>query len=152
MGSNRRYRYEPFAHEALKKANEIVFDRAEIPRFNFSGVDTLFSFGADFLETWISPVGFARDFAGGWGFSPKTERNNFTFFGPRLSMTATNADRWVDVHPDMLGNLALAFTSVILDERPGVLSSSDAARVRSRCAACSNTAAGASQMSDPADW
>lgn len=128
-GSGKRFRYEPLADEALLAANNRVFGRREIPFYDFAGAGTVFSFGADFLETWHSPVGFARGFAEGRGSSGGRARTAFTYLGPRLSMTASNADQWVDVHPDMLGNLALAMVWVIIDEGLARLPAGERSRV-----------------------
>ncbi len=128
-GSGKRFRYEPFADEALLTANSRVFGRREIPFYDFADAGTVYAFGTDFLETWRSPVGYARGFAGGRGTSGDTARTKFTYLGPRLSMTAGNADEWVDVHPDVLGNLALAMVRVIVDEGLARLSGGEKARV-----------------------
>ncbi|MEW6512306.1 MAG: molybdopterin-dependent oxidoreductase, partial [Bacteroidota bacterium] len=129
-GSRRRYRYEPLAHERLKAASKRMFDLEEIPTFDFTGIDTLYSFGSDFLETWLSPVEFGREFAGGRGVADPKRRCRFTYFGPRLSMTAASADHRLDVHPDMLGNLALSMVRVILDEGLAAVPATDVDRLR----------------------
>jgi len=129
LGSRNRFRYEPFGHEALREANQRLFGRAEIPTYDFKEVEVIYSFGADFLETWLSPVAFARDFAAMRG--REEGKGRFTYLGPRLSMTASNAAGWVDVHPDMLGNLALAFVRVILDGGLAKLSPAESSRVAS---------------------
>jgi len=115
MGSKRRYRYEAFGHEALRKANEITFGLAEIPVYDFHNADVVLSFGTDFLETWLSPVEHARQFASMRGYEQK-RRSHFVYVGPRLSMTASNADEWVNVHPDNFAQLALSMVNVILKE------------------------------------
>ena len=115
FGSQHRYRYEPFGHEALKMANELTFGLAVIPTYDFENVDTIISFGADFLETWLSPVGFARQFSTMRGYGQK-KRNYFVYVGPRLSMTAANADEWLRVHPDLAGNFALSIVNVIVSQ------------------------------------
>ena len=55
--------YEPFAYEPLRKANQIVFGKNGLPTYHIDQADFLLSFGANFLETWISNVQFARQFA-----------------------------------------------------------------------------------------
>lgn len=88
--------YEPFAYESLKKANQAVFGTDRIPNYRIDRADFLLSFGADFLETWISNVQFTRQFAA--FHEPKQKQKNlFVYVGPRLSMTAANADYWVSV-------------------------------------------------------
>ena len=128
-GSGKRFRYEPMADEALTAANHRVFGQRGIPLYDFAAAGTVFSFGADFLETWQSPVGFTRGFAEGRGTATGKARTSFTYLGPRLSMTAAGADQWVDVHPDMLGNLALAMVRVILDEGLSRIPAVERARV-----------------------
>ena len=97
--------YEPFNYEAVRAANESLLARAAVPDYRMDLCDFLISFGADFLETWISPVQFARRFA-----EMRSPRNGkvgrFVYVGPRLSMTAANADEFIQVPPG--GELAVA--------------------------------------------
>ena len=53
-----RSRYEP-----LRQANDIVFGSGPDTGLSHREADFLISFGADFLETWISNVQFTRQFA-----------------------------------------------------------------------------------------
>jgi anaerobic selenocysteine-containing dehydrogenase/Fe-S-cluster-containing dehydrogenase component len=128
-GSSRHYRYEAFNHEALKRANGLVFGIPELPRYDLSGADTVISFGADFLETWMSPVELTRQFAQKRGQSGG-KRNRLIYVGPRLSMTAGNADEWIDVLPEALGTLALSLVNVLLAQTTTTLAESDARRLR----------------------
>ncbi len=114
-GSRQRYRFEPLEYRYLEVANSLLFGRQEIPSCDFGAADTILSFGADFLETWISPVSHATAFSSRRG-RPEKQRNRFFYFGPRRSMTAANADEWINVHPDHLGALALAMVRGILAE------------------------------------
>ncbi len=56
IGSSHRVVHEPFAYEALRQANRTVFELDSIPQYDFAAARYLVSFGADFLETWLSPV------------------------------------------------------------------------------------------------
>ncbi len=47
--------FEPYAYESLKTANEKVFDVDGLVSYRMDQADILVSFGADFLETWLSP-------------------------------------------------------------------------------------------------
>ena len=60
------------------------------------------SFGADFLETWLSPVGHAADFAQMHAL-PAGKAGTFVHVEPRLSMTAANADQWLRNAPGTEG-------------------------------------------------
>jgi len=54
---------EPFDASALRAASQLLYDRPEIPVFDLAQARTVVSFGADFLETWLSPVELTRAFA-----------------------------------------------------------------------------------------
>ena len=116
VGTERRLRYEPFAYEPIRAANRLSFGRDAIPRYEFATPHVLISFGADFLETWLSNVGYARDFA-----EMRRVRNGrkarFIQIEPRLSMTAASADEWLMAAPGTEGFVALAMVHVILSER-----------------------------------
>ena len=88
--------YEPYAYESLRKANQIVFGTSQIPDYRIDKSDFIISFGANFLETWISNVRFTRQFAS-FHELRQNRKNMFVYVGPRLSMTAANADHWVSV-------------------------------------------------------
>src|SRR5262249_20389315 len=75
----------------------------------------LLSFGADFLETWLSPVEYAGGLARMHGFV-NGRAGTFVQIEPRLSMTGANADEWIRNSPGTEGALALAFLKVIAEE------------------------------------
>jgi molybdopterin-containing oxidoreductase family iron-sulfur binding subunit len=116
VGSRRHHRYEPYAHESIKKANAQTFGIEQVPTYNFAEADTIISFGADFLETWLSPVEFTKGFTKHRGFK-NGKRGSLFFVGPRLSLTATNADEWFAVNPGTEGIFALGLVKVILDNK-----------------------------------
>jgi molybdopterin-containing oxidoreductase family iron-sulfur binding subunit len=62
-------RYEPLGHEALRAANRLVFGLDELPAHDFAAAKYIVSFGADFLENWLSPVENQRGFAASHGFA-----------------------------------------------------------------------------------
>ncbi len=109
--------YEPFAHESMREANRRTFGLAEIPNLDFGRARCVVSFGADFLETWLSPVGHARGFA-----AMRARRDGsgqFVSVEPRLSLTGANADEWVAIKPGTEAVLALGMARVILTQGLG---------------------------------
>ena len=109
-------RYEPFGYEAIRAANERVFGRAEVPHYDFARAEMVISFGADFLETFGSPAGFARDHAGQRRVRDgRTTR--FVQIEPRLSLTGAGADAWHAVAPQTEGQVAAAMVQVIVSEQ-----------------------------------
>jgi len=90
--------FEPFAYEALRKANEDVFSVDGLISYHLEDADVLVSFGADFLETWLSPVEYARKFKEMHAFR-EGEKGLFMAVGPYMSLTGVNADAWLPCHP-----------------------------------------------------
>ncbi len=109
-------RYEPFGYEAIRAANERVFGRAEVPHYDFARAEMVVSFGADFLETFASPAGFARDHAGARRVRDG-RTTQFVQIEPRLSMTGAGADAWHAVAPQTEGLVAAAMVQVIVSEQ-----------------------------------
>jgi anaerobic selenocysteine-containing dehydrogenase/Fe-S-cluster-containing dehydrogenase component len=97
----------------LKEASRMAFGRAEVPSFDIENAHFILSFGADFLETWSSPVSYTRQFANSAGVDEHGEKAPFVFVGPRLSLTGMNADEWIPITPGSEGLLALAMANVI---------------------------------------
>ncbi|NIQ59773.1 MAG: molybdopterin-binding oxidoreductase, partial [Gammaproteobacteria bacterium] len=99
--------YEPFGYEALRAANREVFGRDAVPHYALSEARYILSFGADFLETWLSPVEQARGFTESHGFA-EGEMGRYVHVEPRMSMTAMSADEWLAPAPGTEALLALA--------------------------------------------
>src|SRR6185436_12930415 len=92
----------------------INFGVRSVPHLDIANVDYLLSFGADFLETWLSPVGLSRDFAATRRIRDGSV-GKFVHIEPRLSMTAANADEWLAIRPGGEMSLALGMARFILD-------------------------------------
>ncbi len=90
--------YEPFGFEALKFAHNQLFNEAVLPTLNMEQADLLVGFGADFLETWLSPVEYARKFAAMHAIRDG-KKGLFVQVSPYQSLTAANADKWFGCRP-----------------------------------------------------
>lgn len=111
----RRYAYETFSYEPIRKANSIVFGRDEIPSYRIDKADYLLSFGADYLETWLSTVTNAM------GYSKMRDVDNgkmgqIVHVEPRSSVTASNADTWIAAKPGTEQYLALGIANVMISK------------------------------------
>src|SRR5213594_3458526 len=115
LGARPRVTLEPFAYEPIRAANRITFNRDAIPYYAFEDAETILSFGADFIETWLSNVGYARMFARMHSFRDG-RAGTFIHVEPRQSLTASNADEWIRNAPGTEGLLALAILRVMVDE------------------------------------
>jgi anaerobic selenocysteine-containing dehydrogenase len=108
------------ARLSLVKAMETLFSDSSLPYFDLANADVSFSFGANFLETYISPLAYSRGFAhmrrGTTG-----KRGYMVQFEPRLSQTAASADEWVPVVPGTEGIVALAIGRLIAEFHGGAI-------------------------------
>jgi len=113
FGSSRYHVVEPLAYEALRRGMELTYGVDQVPRFDLTGASYVLSLGADFLDTWISPVAMTREFTA--LRSPEGKgRAEFHYFGPRLTLTAASADRRTFVRGSELGLLGFALLSRVL--------------------------------------
>ncbi len=92
--------------------------QAQLPVYDIARAQVIFSFGANLLETWMSPVSQSVDYglmregqAGGRGFLAQ--------FEPRLSATAASADEWIPVQPGTEGLIALGLGRIIVEDNLG---------------------------------
>jgi anaerobic selenocysteine-containing dehydrogenase/Fe-S-cluster-containing dehydrogenase component len=113
--SRRRLRFEAFAYEPLREAARLAFGVESVPEYSFADAKYILSFGADFLETWLSTVGHARGFARMHTFRDG-RAGTFIHVEPRQSLTASNADQWIRNAPGTEAMLALAVLRVMIDE------------------------------------
>src|SRR5437899_8643210 len=115
VGARPRVAFEPFGYEAIRAANRQVFGRDAVPYYAFEDAEVVLSFGADFLETWLSNVGYARGFARSHGFAGG-RAGTFIHVEPRQSLTASNADRWVRNAPGTEGLVAMAVLKSMVEQ------------------------------------
>src|SRR5256886_669623 len=115
----RHLSYEPFGFEALRAGNRMAFGTATLPTYDFANAKYILSFGADFLDTWLSPVEFQNGFSRSHAFDAGRPASmaKFVYVGPRLSLTGMNADEWIAARAGTEGTLALAMAQVIVSQR-----------------------------------
>ena len=114
--------YDAMQPIALTLAAERVYGVREIPQFELGEADVIVNFGADFLETWVSPVEYAR----GWANGRRRELPAKTFhIEPRLSLTGGNADQWICANPGTEVRIALAVLKEVTLRATGAHISSD---------------------------
>ena len=104
----------------LAKAAENLFGESGLPFFDVGGAQVVFSFGANFLETWLSPVSYTRGFAGLREAQTK-QRGKLVQFESRMSSTAGKADEWIPLRPGTEAMVALAIGRLASELRGGPL-------------------------------
>jgi molybdopterin-containing oxidoreductase family iron-sulfur binding subunit len=92
--SEDRIVFDPLDPAPLRTAGEALFGRAEIPVYDLAKARSIVCFGAEIVETWVSPVEYARQLAEGRG-RVGVGRTRLTWVGPRLSLTGYSADSWI---------------------------------------------------------
>ena len=116
-GAAGRVVYEPFSKNSLRSASNLVFGRSVLPEFDLSSADLVLDFSSDFLDQGLSPVEHAGQFAAAKETS-KHGGASLISVGPRLSMTASKADKWIASAPGGEGALALALAMAIFPKKP----------------------------------
>ncbi|HSJ06910.1 MAG TPA: molybdopterin-dependent oxidoreductase, partial [Longimicrobiales bacterium] len=109
-----RVRWEPFAYEPLRAASRMVYGIDAVPVHDFSNAEVVITFGADFLETWLSPIDYAHGFVQGRAYS-QGRRGKLISVTPHQSLTDMNADEWVPARPGTEHLVALAIARLIVD-------------------------------------
>jgi molybdopterin-containing oxidoreductase family iron-sulfur binding subunit len=112
----RLVRWTPFDHEPVRAGNRRVFGLDQLPAYDFGSAKYILSFGADFLETWLSPTEHQLGFAGAHGFADG-DVAKFVYAAPRMDLTGLNADEWLATRPGTETVLALAIAGVVAADR-----------------------------------
>lgn len=108
------------ARATLSKAAENLFGESALPFFDVGGAQVAFSFGANFLETWLSPVSYTRGFAGLREAQTK-KRGTLVQFEARMSATGGKADEWIPLRPGTEGLVALAIGRLAAELKGGAM-------------------------------
>tara|TARA_A100001037_G_scaffold306872_1_gene358229 strand:+ start:153607 stop:155910 length:2304 start_codon:yes stop_codon:yes gene_type:complete len=109
--------YETLENTNLRHVVKDLFDQDRLPDIDIENSDYVLSFGADFLNTWISPVRYMRGY--GEFRQGGHHRGKLVHIDSRFSMTGANADELIYVEPGREGLLALSIAQVIIDEGLG---------------------------------
>ena len=96
----------------MRAANRQVFGIDQLPAHDFAGAKYILSFGADFLDTWLSPTENQRGFAQSHGFA-EGDVAKLVYAGPRMDLTGLNADEWLAIRPGTEAALALAMANQV---------------------------------------
>ncbi|MGH7475712.1 MAG: 4Fe-4S dicluster domain-containing protein [Longimicrobiales bacterium] len=115
-----RVRYDGFGWEPVRAASRLLFGFDAVPVHDFSNAEVVITFGADFLETWVSPVDYARGWVQSHAYT-NGRRGTLISVSPHQSLTDLNADEWLPVRPGTEHLVALAMAQVIAEERGGAV-------------------------------
>jgi len=113
LGSHQHYSYDPLSTRVNRMAAEQLFG-SEAPRYALDKAELIVSFGADFLDTWVSPVHFAGQYGRFRKARDGRARGTLVQIEPRMSLTGANADRWIAIRPGTEGVLALGLANALM--------------------------------------
>ena len=133
-------------YSALEKTGQAIFNQPSLPTYDVSQADMVFSFGANFLGSWLSQVRYGADY-GRFRSQPQGKRGYLVQFEPRMTMTGVKADRWIGLKPGSEGLVAQAIIRLIADNKMGPAVRSELARQMAVNADVINQAAAASEIS-----
>tara|TARA_Y100000768_G_scaffold386698_1_gene375735 strand:+ start:850 stop:3204 length:2355 start_codon:yes stop_codon:yes gene_type:complete len=105
--------YEALDQTNLHEALFELFETDEIPHFDISHADNVLSFGADWIENWISPAQYGT----AYGELRSGTRGFFAHVEPRFSLTSANSDIWMSPYPGTEGDIALSIANVIIKDK-----------------------------------
>jgi anaerobic selenocysteine-containing dehydrogenase len=102
----------------LIEAAEAVYGEARLPYFDIAEADLVLTFGANFLDNWVSPVSYSRAY-GHMRRGRQGRRGYLVSFEARQSLTSGNADEWFAIVPGTEGMIAQALGALIARNRGG---------------------------------
>ena len=102
----------------LSNVDNQLYGRAALPGYNVAGADVVFSFGADFVATWLSATRYGMEY-GVFRSQPLGQRGYLVQFEPRMSSSGAKADQWVAIRPGTEGLVAQAIARIIADQKLG---------------------------------
>lgn len=111
--------WERIGEEPARAAGDACFGRRDLPVYKLDQAETIISFGADFLETWGSPVEYTRQYA---DFRiPRMRKGGLTlgkaaYVSGRLGVTGAKCDEWVAANPGTEGAVAMAVLNVVVNQ------------------------------------
>lgn len=115
LGSHNHLIYDPLANKINRSVNEQMYGVA-MPRYHIDQARLVVSFGADFLDTWLSPVHFSCQYADFRKANEDKARGVLVQIEPKMTLTGANADRWIPLRPGTEGVLALALANALLQD------------------------------------
>ena len=99
--------FEPLSLEEVSRGQEASYGTPVVPHYHIDKAKILVSFGADFLDTWLSPVEFTNRFAKNRKLK-NGSMSKFVCFESIASLTGSNADLRIPVKAGDELKIALA--------------------------------------------
>lgn len=115
--ASKHIQYDAISYSGMLLANEHSYGKKALPVYSFGKARTVFSLGADFLGTWLSPVEFSGDFLKNRKVKGKDGKHasmsKHYQVEAMMSMTGANADVRATCKPSEYGKIAEALYKAI---------------------------------------
>ena len=119
LGSELHLLHEPLGHEPLRQASRERWGAAALPRYHLERARLVVSFGADFLETWLSNVEHARGLAALRQVDRPEGPGRLVTLSPRRNLSAANSDQWIPIRAGSEARVAEALRASVLRRLSG---------------------------------
>ncbi|WP_340153980.1 TAT-variant-translocated molybdopterin oxidoreductase [uncultured Marivirga sp.] len=108
-GNTEHVMYDAVSQYGMLKANETMFGVKAVPSYDFSKAQTIVSFGADFLGTWVSPIEHTKQYSKTRKVNSDNKKMSRHYqFESNLSLTGSNADYRTTIKPSQDGLVVAA--------------------------------------------
>ncbi|MBS1588363.1 MAG: TAT-variant-translocated molybdopterin oxidoreductase [Bacteroidetes bacterium] len=106
--------YDPISYSGMLQANEASYGKRALPSYQFDQAQTIFSLGADFLGTWLSPIEFAKQYSAGRRIGVKNLKMSKHYQVESIhTITGAKADERAVCKPSEMGAVAIALYNAV---------------------------------------
>jgi Fe-S-cluster-containing dehydrogenase component/anaerobic selenocysteine-containing dehydrogenase len=105
--------YEVFGHSAVRKANDVLFGHRDLPGYHIEKADFLLTFGADLLETFVSPVSYTAQISR----MKKQGKLHWIHLEPHVSLTGLQANQRLVIRPGSEAYIIAFLVHQVVDRR-----------------------------------
>ncbi|MFA5575445.1 MAG: TAT-variant-translocated molybdopterin oxidoreductase [Brumimicrobium sp.] len=112
---------DAISYAGIREANKATFGKRIIPDYDFYKADTIVSFGADFMSTWLMASQYAGQYAK--RRNPDEKMNKHYQFESNMSITGANADVRFMIKPSQEAGILAAIAKELGASTPGVSAS-----------------------------
>ncbi|WNJ16599.1 TAT-variant-translocated molybdopterin oxidoreductase [Pontibacter sp. G13] len=111
--------YDAVSTSAIAQAHEAAFGVKATPSYKFGEAKVVVSFGADFLGTWLNPVGFSNDYIK--LRDPDKPMSRHLQFESLMSLTGAKADMRFPLNPSQEGKAVVTLYNKVASKlgKPG---------------------------------
>jgi len=106
--------YDAISYSGMLQANEASYGKRTLPTYHFDKAQTVVSFGADFLGTWLSPIEFSKGYSKGRKINAKNLKLSKHYHAEgNHTITGAAADMRVTCKPSEMGLMAAALYGAV---------------------------------------